>query len=191
MMELKQVAESISLVTDVRTVSHKSAKDHLENSSRVEFEVFFEENVSDGPAWIPESVMNYLNSLRECSLFDIYPISAKCSSPYVSHNVAGFDAIQSKREGVPLPREKSTAEWMKARFLIHSLAKGEGKGKLKAEMKDKYKFCHHCKSLLPNAFLVRCNYRSGLMGAPVSSAAQEQLRSFFSKSKAQISLKTF
>ena len=40
----------------------------------------------------------------------------------------------------------------------------------KEEALDKisnYSICHHCKYLFPNEYLVKCHYRSSLMGLPI------------------------
>lgn len=161
-LEMKQLADSMSLVTDVR-----------KTQSGFEFEVFFEENMSNDSAWLPENKLSFLNSLREYSLFEVYPISAKCSSPNASHNIAGYEAISRPTISNAEQQQKCYMEWMKLKFASPTQANRLNKALLRRELLEDFKLCHHCKFLLPNAFLVKCNYRSSLMGLPIISNSHQ------------------
>ena len=81
------------------------------------------------------------------------------------HQILGFSQCLEKFKNESLLiKEKPWKDLMKKKTYVknESFLKEEALNKIKD-----YSICHHCKYLFPNQYLVKCHYRSSLMGLPI------------------------
>ncbi|KRX11121.1 P-loop containing nucleoside triphosphate hydrolase [Pseudocohnilembus persalinus] len=149
-LDLKQVAESIVMISQVQKV-HKG----------YEYEVLFEEALNPKNFWISENQLltlnKELNSILEHDLFQFYNVPQKTMYSHTCHHFAGIQYIYHNRS--------KQNQYKKHPKMLDFIKKKINQNE--PFVKKEFDSCHQCQKLFHKRNLIKCNYKSSTMGLPI------------------------
>ncbi|KAL4442253.1 hypothetical protein ABPG74_009271 [Tetrahymena malaccensis] len=154
-LEEKQVADSISKITNCRKESKKE----------FHYEVMFEDALNSQPIYIDEKTMLRFNEYREHSMLKKYNLPIKTLFSSTSHNYVQLTQYVTNRNKPNPYKDQDILDTIKRNSNQHH---DQTHHKI-INLTRNFDICHHCRQIFELGYLIKCNYRSSVMGMPQSS----------------------
>ncbi|EAS04749.2 hypothetical protein TTHERM_00464970 (macronuclear) [Tetrahymena thermophila SB210] len=154
-LEEKQVADSISKITNCKKESKKE----------FHYEVMFEDALNSQPIYIDEKTLLRFNEYREHSMLRKYNLPIKTLFSSTSHNYVQLTQYVTNRNKPNPYKDQDILDTIKRNSNQHH---DQTHHKI-INMTRNFDICHHCRQIFELGYLVKCNYRSSVMGMPQSS----------------------
>ncbi|KAL4461083.1 hypothetical protein ABPG72_006462 [Tetrahymena utriculariae] len=161
-LEEKQVADSISKITNCKKESKKE----------FHYEVMFEDALNSQPIYIDEKTLLRFNEYREHSMLKKYNLPIKTLFSSTSHNYVQLTQYVTNRNKPNPYKDQDILDTIKRNSNQHH---DQTHHKI-INLTRNFDICHHCRQIFELGYLIKCNYRSSVMGMPqLSQSTNDQI----------------